>query len=132
MYILFRIYMKVEMYISSGVEIWEIHSLLMKTYFVYILKCSDGGYYTGHTNNLERRLAEHNSGNYDSYTKSRRPLRLVYSTELNERKQAFYLERKIKSWSRKKKEALIKGDFKLLHKYSECKNETHYRNKDNK
>ena len=101
----------------------------MNSYFVYILKCSDKSYYTGSTNNLERRLNEHNSGKYKGYTSTRLPVKLVYSQEFHDAKEAISNERKIKGWSRKKKEALINKDFDLLHKLSECKNETHYKNK---
>ncbi len=102
----------------------------MKKYFVYILKCADNSYYTGSTNNLERRINEHNSGKYKGYTSTRLPVQLVYFQEFSDVKDAISNERKIKKWSRKKKEALINGDFYLLHKYSECKNETHYKNRD--
>lgn len=102
----------------------------MNKYFVYILKCADNSYYTGSTNNLERRIHEHKSGKYQGYTSTKLPVQLVYSQEFFDAKGAISNERKTKKWSRKKKEALINGDFYLLHKYSECKNETHYKNKD--
>ena len=101
----------------------------MISYFVYILKCSDGSYYTGSTNNLERRLNEHNLGKFAGYTKTRLPVNLVYSQEFLDVKEAIGAERKIKGWSRIKKEALIKGDFEILHSSSECKNKTHFQNK---
>ena len=101
----------------------------MKSYFVYIFKCSDDSYYTGSTNNLEKRINEHNFGKYTSYTKNRLPVKLVYSTEFYDPNEAVSAERKIKGWSRKKKDALIAGDFELLHYAAECKNETNYKNK---
>jgi len=102
----------------------------VNSYFVYILKCSDSSYYTGSTNNLIKRLDEHNSGKYKGYTNTRLPVKLVLSQEFSDVKEAISAERKIKGWSRKKKDALIKGDFELLHKFSECNNESHFRNKD--
>jgi len=100
----------------------------MKSYFVYILKCSDEIYYTGSTNNLVNRINEHNAGKYAGYTKVRLPVKLVYSCKFYDPKEAVSAERKIKGWSRKKKEAIINGNFKLLHNLSECKNVTHYKN----
>jgi putative endonuclease len=91
----------------------------MKSYYVYILKCSDGSYYTGVTNNIEKRLAEHNSDNsVTSYTFKRRPVELVYCQEFNDIKQAIELEKQIKGWSRRKKEALINEDWEKLKLYS--------------
>ena len=84
-------------------------------YFVYILKCSDNTYYTGVTNNIERRFKEHQSGeSKTSYTYSRRPLELVYYTSFNDVDNAILFEKRIKKWSRKKKEAAIKGEFEKL------------------
>ncbi|MEO7306044.1 MAG: GIY-YIG nuclease family protein [Ferruginibacter sp.] len=91
----------------------------MKYYYVYILKCSDGSYYTGVTNNIEKRLAEHNSDNsITAYTFKRRPVQLLYSQEFNDIKQAIELEKQIKGWSRKKKEARINEDWEKLKRYS--------------
>ena len=87
----------------------------MKTYFVYILKCSDTTYYTGITSNLEKRLLEHTSGEMrDSYTYSRRPVILEFYCEFTNPNQAIDTEKQIKKWSRAKKEALIKGEFEKL------------------
>lgn len=101
----------------------------MKRAYVYILECSDGKYYTGSTTDLERRMYEHRNKKYKGYTSYRLPVKLVYSQEFNNYNEAFQFERKIKTWSRAKKEALIKGDFTKLHKLAECKNETHYKNR---
>jgi len=81
-------------------------------FFVYILHCSDGSYYTGHTDNLERRIHEHQMGAISScYTYKRRPLRLVFSQDFPTREEALTAEQQIKGWSRKKKEAMMRGDW---------------------
>ncbi len=82
--------------------------------YVYILKCSDGSYYTGSTKDLERRLWQHKSGKGAKYTKVRLPVELVYSEECQRIDEAFYREKQIQGWSRKKKEALIAGRFDKL------------------
>ena len=86
----------------------------MKNYFVYILECSDKSYYTGVTNNLEKRLAEHQSGDIHGYTSTRLPVKLVYSASFNDINEAIKFEKQLKGWSRKKKEALMRGDFDAL------------------
>jgi putative endonuclease len=92
---------------------------------VYIVKCSDESYYTGLTNDLERRIAEHNSGNDpEAYTFSRRPVELVFAYGFQEKNLAIQFEKKIKGWSRAKKEALIKWDWEKIHALAQCKNET--------
>lgn len=101
----------------------------MKQSWLYILKCSDGSYYAGCTTNLEQRIHEHNFKKYDNYTSARLPVELVYSQQFANVNDAITAERQIKGWNRKKKEALINGDFDLLHNLAECKNETSYKNK---
>jgi len=83
--------------------------------FVYIVRCSDEAYYTGITNDIDRRISEHNFG-IDSkcFTFKRRPVELVYSEYFSNVKDAISMEKRIKGWTRKKKEALIKGDFEEL------------------
>ena len=77
-------------------------------YFVYIIECSDKSYYTGVTNNIERRLWEHETGyNISCYTFKRRPVVLKYSQWFQDIRQAIVWEKQIKGWSRKKKEALF-------------------------
>lgn len=90
----------------------------MPNVFVYIVKCSDGSYYIGHTSDLEQRIAEHNNGTCAGYTSTRLPIELVYAQEFQSRNEAYLLERKLKGWSHKKKEALIQGDFEALKRYS--------------
>ena len=91
--------------------------------YVYILLCSDGSYYTGSTNNLELRLQQHFSGEGSNYTQKHRPIKLLYFEEFSEMSEAFYREKQIQGWSRKKKEALIKEKFEKLPDLSKNKNE---------
>lgn len=91
----------------------------MLDYYVYIVRCRDHSYYTGITNDYERRLTEHNSGHDPkSYTYSRKPVRLVYVAQFNDVNDAIAWEKRVKRWSRKKKEALIRKDFDALPKLS--------------
>ena len=91
-------------------------------YFVYILLCSDNTYYTGVTNNVQRRFLEHCSGeNNLAYTHSRRPLNLVFWVEFSNVEVAIAEEKQIKKWSKKKKLALINGEFELLPQLSQKK-----------
>ena len=91
----------------------------MKFYYVYIVKCADGSYYTGMTNSIDRRLFEHNSGTKpDAYTYTRRPVVLVWVETFSDPTQAIMIEKKIKGWSRRKKEALITEDWDRLVQYS--------------
>ncbi len=82
--------------------------------YLYILECSDGSFYTGSTNDLNRRLDEHQSGEGANYTRKRRPVKLVYFEEYDRIDDAFYREKQIQGWSRKKKLALIEGRFSDL------------------
>ena len=88
-------------------------------FYVYILKCSDGSYYTGHTDQIEARLASHQSGQFFGYTTERRPMELVFLEELGSRDEAFRRERQIKGWSRSKKEALMANDWERLVRLSQ-------------
>ena len=81
-------------------------------FWVYILHCADGSYYTGHTDDLDMRMAQHHAGEIKScYTFSRRPLQFVFSQEFPSREEALVCEQKIKGWSRKKKKAMMQGDW---------------------
>ncbi len=83
-------------------------------FWVYILKCIDNSYYTGHTDNLENRIMQHNHKHFPAcFTATRLPVQLVFSEEFNTREEALASERQIKRWSRKKKEALINNDWTL-------------------
>ena len=87
-------------------------------FYVYILKCADNSYYTGHTDNMENRLDKHHQGETKSYTQTRRPIKLVYMQDFTTRSEALQAERKIKGWSRAKKEALIKNDWQKVSQLS--------------
>jgi putative endonuclease len=103
----------------------------MKKYefYLYILKCADKSYYTGVTNDLEKRLSEHkNTNNMKSYIYHKRPFKLVYIEVFNDIREAISREKQIKGWSRKKKEALINQDWELLHNLAICKNWTNFKN----
>ncbi len=94
----------------------------MKTYYVYILECSDKSYYTGFTSNLNNRVIEHQIGKHiDSYTYSRRPVTLVFYAEFTDPNLAIDTEKQIKKWSRVKKEALINNEFDKLPNLSKKK-----------
>ena len=100
----------------------------MKTYYIYILECSDGLLYTGFTNDISRRLDEHQEGrNTTSFTFKRRPVTLLFHQGFNDVEQAIYFEKKIKRWSAEKKRALASNDFDLLQILSECRNLTHHK-----
>ncbi|AOW18347.1 hypothetical protein LPB03_13190 [Polaribacter vadi] len=91
----------------------------MRVYYVYILLCSDKSFYTGMTNDLERRIIEHKSGkSKDSYTSSRLPLELKWYLECSDPRDAIQYEKKIKGWSRRKKQALIDENWDDLVKFS--------------
>jgi len=102
----------------------------MKYYYVYILRCKDKSLYTGITNNLQRRVNEHNDGKLkNAYTYLRRPVILEFFQDFTDVNQAIYFEKKLKKWSKQKKEALIKGDFDLLQTLAECRNATYHQYK---
>lgn len=87
--------------------------------FMYILKCADESYYTGSTTDLELRLTQHQNGEGANHTRKRLPVLLVYYEEYQNIDEAFYREKQVQGWSRKKKEALIENrgdDLPLLAK----------------
>ncbi len=87
----------------------------MKTLCVYILKCADDTFYTGVTNNIDRRLTEHSTGHdANSYTAQRLPVQLVYKEFIEGPMRAIKREKQIKNWTREKKIALINGDIERL------------------
>jgi putative endonuclease len=92
--------------------------------YMYILECADGSYYTGSTKDLERRLWEHQNGLGANHTAKRLPVKLVYCEEYDRIDDAFYREKQVQGWSRKKKEALMASDTNQLHLLAACRNET--------
>ncbi|MGD9471060.1 MAG: GIY-YIG nuclease family protein [Novosphingobium sp.] len=83
-------------------------------FHAYLLRCNDGSYYAGHTDDLEQRMGQHQSGVLGGYTAKRLPVVLVWSDSFQARDDAFAVERKLKGWSRAKKEALIAGDWERI------------------
>ncbi|MGX7894527.1 GIY-YIG nuclease family protein [Tsuneonella sp. HG222] len=83
-------------------------------FHTYLVRCADGSYYCGHTEDLAVRIADHNAGRFRGYTFSRRPVSLVWEANFPSRYEALSAERQIKGWSRAKKEALIANDWVLL------------------
>jgi putative endonuclease len=100
---------------------------IMKGY-MYILECSNGNYYTGSTIDLGRRLLQHQNGEGANFTKKHLPVKLVYFEKYQRIDEAFYREKQVQGWSRKKKEALVISQTDKLHGLAECKNESHYKN----
>jgi putative endonuclease len=90
-------------------------------FWVYVLRCADGSYYTGHTDDLERRIGMHQSGTISGYTATRRPVTLAFDQECVTREEALSAELQIKKWSRAKKEALFKRDWSEVNRLSRGK-----------
>jgi len=89
------------------------------SYYVYMLECQDGSYYTGITNDIERRMWEHHSGfNKECYTYERRPVELKYSEHFTDINSAIAREKQLKGWSRKKKQALFHEDWEEIKRLS--------------
>jgi predicted GIY-YIG superfamily endonuclease len=86
----------------------------MPSFYVYLLKCSDGSYYTGHTDNIEKRISDHMRGKCSGYTSSRLPVQVVFMQAFGSRYEALCAERKLKGWTREKKELLISGGWEAL------------------
>ncbi|MCH7699922.1 MAG: GIY-YIG nuclease family protein [Chloroflexi bacterium] len=82
--------------------------------YLDMLRCADGSYYTGSTTNLEVRIAQHDAEEGGAYTFRKRPVKLVYSCAFPTLHDAFLRERQVKGWSRRKKEALMRGDFDAI------------------
>jgi len=81
---------------------------------LYILKCSDGSFYTGITNDLDRRLKMHQAGKASRYTRTRGPVEMLYSEPCGDRSGALIRECEVKEWPRAKKAKLISGDSGLV------------------
>jgi putative endonuclease len=91
---------------------------------MYILECADGSYYTGSTIDLERRLWQHQNGLGANHTARRLPVTLVYCEWFDRVSDAFYREKQVQRWTRRRKEALIAGDSNGLHELAVCQNES--------
>ncbi len=89
-----------------------------RSHYLYIIRCSDGSYYVGTTSDLDQRFLAHNQGKTSTYTAARRPALLVYSEKHKSVEAARARERRIKGWTRSKKEALILGDKQRLKRLS--------------
>ncbi|HZH86309.1 MAG TPA: GIY-YIG nuclease family protein [Brumimicrobium sp.] len=96
--------------------------------YMYILECSNGSYYTGSTKYLKKRVKEHQDREGANHTKQNLPIKLVYYEEFSRIDTAFYREKQVQRWSKKKKVELISKDLKGLHIAAGCKNESHYKN----
>lgn len=90
----------------------HVHALMPS--WAYLLRCADGSYYAGCTTDLETRIGQHQGGERPGYTATRRPVELVWAEEFGTIDDAIAAERRIKGWSRVKKEALIRGDRDLI------------------
>ena len=87
-------------------------------FYVYLLRCADGSYYIGHTDNIEVRLGQHQDGTVKCYTSTRLPVELLKAETFATRLEALTAERQLKGWSRSKKEAWLTGDFEELRRLS--------------
>jgi putative endonuclease len=83
-------------------------------FWTYMLKCADGRYYTGHTDDLDHRIGQHQCGQGGAYTMRRLPVTLVWNESFGTRAEALDAERIVGGWSRAKKEALVAGNWSLL------------------
>ena len=93
------------------------------SFWVYIVRCADNSYYTGHTDNLEQRVGQHHVGAFPTcYTFKRRPLQLVFSQDFATREQALASEQQIKGWSRKKKESMMRADWAEVSRLAKSSN----------
>jgi putative endonuclease len=84
------------------------------TFWAYMLHCNGGRLYIGQTDNLERRIGEHESGLIPGFTRDYAPVKLIWSQHFPTRIEALEAERKLKGWSRAKKLALVRGDWSLI------------------
>lgn len=92
------------------------------TFWTYMLHCRGGSFYVGHTDDLDRRIAQHESGTLAGFTADRRPVKLVWSESFPTRLEAVEAERRLKGWSRAKKLALIRGDWNEISRLAKSKN----------
>ncbi len=99
----------------------------MKRYYVYILRCADGKYYVGMTNNVDRRVAEHSEQkDLTAWTYGRGPFELVYVQDFQWVQDAIAWEKQLKGWTVRKKEALMEANYEALRAYAKCENATRH------
>ncbi len=94
---------------------------IVEAWYVYIIECSDKSLYTGITSNIENRIKDHNSGKGCKYTKSRIPVKLMYSETCRSKSIALRREVQLKKWTQAKKLVLIENNFTKLKKLSRCR-----------
>jgi len=87
-------------------------------FYTYMLRCADNSYYVGHTDDLERRIAQHHAGELPGYTHHRRPVMLIWSQDFSSREEALSAEQQVKGWGRAKKEALTRGDWRTIQQHA--------------
>src|SRR3546814_13829880 len=92
------------------------------SFWAYILHCRGGVFYTGHTDNLDVRIGQHQGGTMPGFTQKYAPVALVWSQEFPSRLEALEAERRIKGWSRAKKIALIRNDWATITTLAKSKN----------
>ena len=100
---------------------------MARPFVAYMLYCADESYYVGHTDDLEKRILEHQEGGKCAYTETRRPVRPVWSQEFATREEALAAALRIKNWSRAKKQALASGNFDELRTAAKKKDWAAYR-----
>jgi predicted GIY-YIG superfamily endonuclease len=100
---------------------------MARPFFADMLRCADESYYVGHTDDLEKRVREHQEGGKCAYTVTRLPVQLVWSQEFATRPEALAAELRIKNWNRAKKQALASGDFEELRTAAKKKDWAAYR-----
>ncbi|WP_248361392.1 GIY-YIG nuclease family protein [Anaeromyxobacter oryzae] len=96
----------------------------MKPFFVYMLRCRNGSYYVGHTDDLETRIAQHVDGTYGGHTSRQRPVSFVWCAECGSRDEALTREWQLKKWTRAKKEALVGENWSQLKELARGPNRT--------
>lgn len=101
----------------------------MPAFYAYLLRCADGSYYVGHTDDLARRFAEHQSGAVRGYAASRLPVELAWWQEFQTREDAKAAEMQVKAWSRAKKEALQRGEWDRLRRFAKKQSWDAYRSR---
>ncbi len=90
-------------------------------WYVYLLECSDGSFYVGHTDNLQERITRHNQGRGAKHTASKRPVELLWEEAHESKVSAIKREKQIKGWTKAKKKALAEGNIEVLHTLAKCK-----------